>query len=42
MVGTGAGYLVGLSLGLPIGYKFESTDPGAVLPGTLLSVTIEL
>ena len=36
MIGTGEGYLVGLSLVLPLRSSLEPLNPGAQLPGTLL------
>ena len=42
VIGTVGGYLVGLSLVLPLGSPLESPNPGTDLPGTLLGVPLGL
>ena len=42
MIGTGEGYLVGLSLGLPLGSPLDSPNPVSELPDTLLGAPLGL
>ena len=42
MIGTGEGYLVGLSLGFTLGSPLKSPNHGAELPGMLLVATLRL
>ena len=42
MIGTLEGSLVGISLGIPLGYPLKYPNPGAELPGMLLSAPIGL
>ena len=39
MIGTGEGYLVELSLGIPLGPPIGYLNPGDVMHGTLLGET---
>ena len=39
---TGEGYLVVLSLVIPLGYLLEYTNPGADLPSTLMGAPLRL
>ena len=42
IIGIGEESLVGLSLGLPLGYLLDSPNPGSDLPGTVLVTPIGL